>query len=146
MEDASREKRRIMLGELLEHMEGAQEVASGLAQEHPEYAEMAEAAGSAADMVSMACELEAYSEPESYSYDGGEGGEQMQGPWGGEVAQGIDGYEQMVNTFTEQAKTFLRSWGPVGEPMVMGIEAWAQMQHAYIKWLRQTLEAGGGRP
>lgn len=65
----------------------------------------------------------------------------MQGPRG-EILQGIDGYEQMVNTFAEQAKTFWRSWGPAGEPMVQGIEAWAQMQHAYIQWLRQTAGAG----
>ena len=36
MEDASREKLRAILGELLDHMEGAQEIASGLAQERPE--------------------------------------------------------------------------------------------------------------
>ena len=64
MKHVGREKRRIMLGELLEHMEGAQEVASGLAREHPEYTAMAEAVRSATDMVSMACELEAYGEPE----------------------------------------------------------------------------------
>jgi hypothetical protein len=33
-----------MLGELLDHMEGAQKVASGIAQEYPEYEAMAEAA------------------------------------------------------------------------------------------------------
>ncbi len=64
MEDVGRGKRRSMLGELLEYMEGAQEVASGLARERPEYAAMAEAVSSATDMVSMACELEAYGEPE----------------------------------------------------------------------------------
>ena len=64
MEDGGRDERRSMLGELLEHMEGAQEVASGLAREHPEYAAMAEVVHSATDMVSMACELEAYGEPE----------------------------------------------------------------------------------
>ncbi len=64
MKHVGREKRRIMLGELLEHMEGAQEVASGLAREHPEYTAMAEVVRSATDMVSMACELEAYGEPE----------------------------------------------------------------------------------
>ena len=62
MKHVGREKRRIMLGELLEHMEGAQEVASGLAREHPEYTAMAEVVCSATDMVSMACELEAYGE------------------------------------------------------------------------------------
>ena len=67
----------------------------------------------------------------------------MQGPLGGEISQGIDGYEQMVNTFADQAKLFWRSMGPAGEPMVMGIEAWVQMQHAYIQWLRQHTGAGG---
>jgi hypothetical protein len=47
-----------MLGELLDHMEGAQEVASGIAQEYPEYEAMAEAVSNAVEMVAMACKLE----------------------------------------------------------------------------------------
>jgi hypothetical protein len=35
MEDPARNRLRTMLGELLDYMEGAQEVASGIAQEHP---------------------------------------------------------------------------------------------------------------
>ena len=54
-----------MLRELLDHLEGAQEVASGIAQEYSEYEAMAEAVRSATDMVAMACELEAYDERES---------------------------------------------------------------------------------
>jgi len=54
-----------MLGELLDHMEGAQEVASGIAQKYPEYEAMAEAVSNAADMVAMACEVEAYGQSES---------------------------------------------------------------------------------
>ena len=65
MEDPSRNRLRTMLGELLDHMEGAQEVASGIAQKYPEYRAMAEAERSATDMVAMACELEAYGERES---------------------------------------------------------------------------------
>jgi hypothetical protein len=65
MEDPSRNRLRTMLGELLDHMEGAQEVASGIAQNYPEYRAMAEAVRSATDMVAMACELEAYGERES---------------------------------------------------------------------------------
>ena len=61
---------------------------------------------------------------------------------GGEALQGLGGYEKMVDSFAEQAKAFWRSWGPTGEPMVQGIEAWAQMQRAYIQWLRQTTGAG----
>jgi len=53
-----------MLGELLDHMEGAQDVASGIAQEYPEYEAMAEEVRKATDMVAMACELEAYDERE----------------------------------------------------------------------------------
>ena len=65
MEDPSRNRLRTMLGELLDRMEGTQEVASGIAQEHPEYEAMAEAVRSATDMVAMACELEAYGARES---------------------------------------------------------------------------------
>ncbi len=66
----------------------------------------------------------------------------MQAPWGNNQPQGIDGYEQMVNTFADQAKIFWRSLGPQGQPMVHGVEAWAQMQHAFISWVRQTQGAG----
>jgi hypothetical protein len=52
------------MGELLEHMEDAEEVASGIAQRYPEYEAMAEAVHTAIDMVAMACEAEAYGEPE----------------------------------------------------------------------------------
>jgi hypothetical protein len=46
-------------------MEGAQEVASGIAQKYPEYEAMAEEVRKATDMVAMARELEAYGERES---------------------------------------------------------------------------------
>jgi hypothetical protein len=62
---------------------------------------------------------------------------------GGEALQGLGGYEKMVDSFAEQAKAFWRSLGPTGEPMVQGIEAWAQMQRAYIQWVQQSFEAGG---
>lgn len=67
----------------------------------------------------------------------------LQGPQqSNEALQGIEGYEQMVNTFSEQAKGYWRMWGPLGEPMVQGVDAWAAMQGAYIRWLRQTYGAG----
>jgi len=53
-----------MLSELLDHTKGAQQVASGIAQEYPEYRAMAEAVHSATEMVAMASGLEAYSERE----------------------------------------------------------------------------------
>ena len=40
---------------------------------------------------------------------------------------------QMVNAFVEQAKGYWGSWGPTGELMHLGVEAWAQMQRAYIR-------------
>ncbi len=67
----------------------------------------------------------------------------MQVPGGSEAIQGLDAYEQMVNTFAEQAKAYWRLWGPPGEPMVRGIDAWAEMQRANIQLLRQTYGAGG---
>ena len=54
-----------MLGELLDHMEGAQEVASEIAQEYPEYEAMAEEMRKATNTVAMACELKAYRKRES---------------------------------------------------------------------------------
>ena len=66
----------------------------------------------------------------------------MQEPRGDEALRGLDGYEQLVNTFAEQAKTYWGLWGPLGEPMVRGIEAWAEMQRAYLLWLRQTYGTG----
>ncbi len=68
MEEPARNKVRAMLGELLENMEDAQEVASGLAREYPEYRAMAEAVHRVKDIVLMACELEAYDERESNEF------------------------------------------------------------------------------
>jgi hypothetical protein len=45
----------------------------------------------------------------------------------------------MVNTFAEQAKAYWRMWGPLGEPMIRGIDAWAEMQRAYVQWMRQSM-------
>ena len=65
MEDLPRNRLRIMLGDLLEHMEGAEEVATGIAREYLEYTAMAEAVRNATDIVFMACEAEAYGERKS---------------------------------------------------------------------------------
>ncbi len=65
MEDLPRNRLRINLGDLLEHMEGAEEVATGIAREYLEYTAMAEAVRNVTDVVLMACEVEAYSERKS---------------------------------------------------------------------------------
>jgi hypothetical protein len=64
-------------------------------------------------------------------------------PQADEATQGIDVYEQMMNTFAEQAKTFWKSMGPAGEPMALGIESFAQMQRAYLQWLVQAKRTSG---
>jgi len=63
----------------------------------------------------------------------------MRGPQWEAGLQGLDQYEQMVNTFADQAKAYWGLWGPLGEPMVRGIDAWAEMQRAYVQWMRQSM-------
>ena len=62
----------------------------------------------------------------------------MQGPQSDEALRALDTYEQRVNTFAENARAYWESWGTLGEPMVRGVEAWADIQRAYLQWLRQT--------
>jgi hypothetical protein len=62
MEDTGRDRLRTRLGELLNRMVGAEEVASGIVAEYPKYEAMAEAVRGAAEMVAMAYELEAHLE------------------------------------------------------------------------------------
>jgi hypothetical protein len=49
----------------------------------------------------------------------------------------------MVNTFTQNAKAYWRLWGALGEPMVRGVDAWAEAQRSYLRWLRGASEVGG---
>ena len=58
----------------------------------------------------------------------------MQGPWADDALGGLDPYEQMVHTFAENARAYWRMWGPLVEPMVQSIDAWVQMQRAYLRW------------
>ena len=46
-------------------------------------------------------------------------------------------------TFAEQAKAYWGLWGPLGESMVRGVDAWAEVQRANIQLLRRTYGAGG---
>lgn len=64
----------------------------------------------------------------------------MQGPRSNEALRGLDGYEQMVNAFAENAKIYWRLWGPLGEPMIRIVDAWAEQQRSYLQWLRQNYE------
>ena len=69
----------------------------------------------------------------------------VQGPQDDEALRGMDGYEQMVNTFAESAKAYWRLWGPQGDPMIRVVDAWVEQQRAYLQWLRQN-HAEGKRP
>ena len=62
----------------------------------------------------------------------------VQGPQDDEALRGLDGYEQMLNTFAENVKVYWRLWGPPGEPMIRLIDTWMEQQHSYLQWLRQS--------
>jgi hypothetical protein len=68
----------------------------------------------------------------------------MQKPHGAKgTLQGLGFAESMVNTFEQSAKFYWRMWGPLGEPMVRTVDAWADMQRSYLQWLREASGAGG---
>jgi len=56
-----------------------------------------------------------------------------------EMLRGLGFAEYMVGAFEKSAVFYWRMWGPLGEPMIRGIEAWAEMQRAYVQWLRQSM-------
>ncbi len=49
--------------------------------------------------------------------------------------------EDLVNTFAVRAKLYWKGWGPLGEPMIAAIDAWAEMQLLYLQWLREAVQA-----
>ena len=49
--------------------------------------------------------------------------------------------EELVNTFAVRSKRYWREWGALGEPMIITIEAWAEMQLYYLQSLRQAVQA-----
>jgi hypothetical protein len=54
-----------------------------------------------------------------------------------EVLRELDLAEELVNTFAIRAKRYWLGWGPaVGIPMILTIEAWAEGQRQYHRWLR----------
>lgn len=67
----------------------------------------------------------------------------MQKPRDGEPSlRGLDDYERMVDAFAEQAKSYWRSWGMMGEHMVRNVDSWAKHQRSYVQWLRQNHRSG----
>jgi hypothetical protein len=49
--------------------------------------------------------------------------------------------EELVNTFAVRSKRYWKEWGALGEPMIITIEAWAEMQLYYLQSLRQAVQA-----
>ena len=70
----------------------------------------------------------------------------MQGPRGDEALRSLEAYEQMLDTFAEQAKAYWKTWGVMGEHMVRNVDSWATHQRSYIDWLRQNRGVEGNRP
>jgi hypothetical protein len=52
--------------------------------------------------------------------------------------------EDLVNTFAVRAKRYWKVWGPLGEPMIAAIDAWADMQLLHLEWLREAVQATYG--
>lgn len=69
----------------------------------------------------------------------------MQRPQRDEALLGLDGYEQMVNTFAQNAKAYWRLWGPLGEPMVRIVEAGAEQQRSYLSLSFNKRRSRNGR-
>ncbi len=56
-----------------------------------------------------------------------------------EVLRELDLAEELVNAFAVRAKRYWMGWGPVGVPMILAIDAWAEGQVQYLKWLRNAV-------
>jgi hypothetical protein len=52
--------------------------------------------------------------------------------------------EDLVNTFAVRAKRYWREWGALGEPMIVTIDVWAEMQLLYLQWPREAVRATYG--
>ena len=52
------------------------------------------------------------------------------------VQQGIEGYERLVNTIAFSAKAYWAMWGPWGQPLIEGVDRWAEKQRAYLQSAR----------
>jgi hypothetical protein len=59
----------------------------------------------------------------------------VQRPQDNEALRGIDGYEQMVNTFAKTRRLIGDCGGRV-------VETWAEQQCSYLQWLRQNYGEG----
>jgi hypothetical protein len=60
------------------------------------------------------------------------------GPRGDEALRQVDIYEQMVDAFAKQSRAYWKRWGPLGEPILNGVEYWEGTQQAWKLWFRET--------
>ena len=68
----------------------------------------------------------------------------MQGPTDYQTAfpDPLEMADFMVTAYADAGKLYWKLWGPLGEPAIRGIDAWAEMQRAYLRDFRQSYGAG----
>ncbi len=61
--------------------------------------------------------------------------------WRNRAARGPVAFsEALITVYAQSAKSYWRWWGPLGEPMIFGIEVWANAQRRYLECLREAFE------
>jgi hypothetical protein len=68
----------------------------------------------------------------------------MQGPTDYQTAfpDPLEMADFMATAYADAGKLYWKLWGPLGEPAIPGIDAWAEMQRAYLQDFRQSYGAG----
>jgi hypothetical protein len=57
-------------------------------------------------------------------------------PSSDEDQQEQDGYGVMVHTIAFSAKAYWAMWGPLGQPMIDGVDRWAERTQGYLQPVR----------
>jgi hypothetical protein len=52
------------------------------------------------------------------------------------VHQVIESYERLVNILAFSAKAYWVMWGPWGQPLIEGVDRWAEKQRVYLQSAR----------
>ncbi len=67
----------------------------------------------------------------------------MQGPmdYGATFPDPLEVAEFVVTAYADAGRLYWKLWGPLGEPAIRGLDAWAEMQRAYFQNLRQSYGA-----
>jgi hypothetical protein len=57
-------------------------------------------------------------------------------PSSDDYQQEHDSYDLMVDTIAFSAKAYWAMWGPLGQPMIDGVDRWAQRMRGYLQLVR----------